>query len=180
MDYGLAKTYRYRDICASRARTLVCNCSPFCFCTIGGLQFDGRQHRRLGEQQQEQQQPLLRPARSNRKHGKPVRSRFTATRGDSAQGRHFSLISMAASLSFFLTDLCLFGVFFASASISPFSSLSCKCNVLFPILASCRCLAHQHKDHNFQDAQLAPIGRRKHYSRAFMILLLPRSPIPTC
>ena len=39
--------------------------------------------------------------------------------------------------------------------ISPFSSLSCKCNVLFPILASCHCLAYKHKGHNFQDAQLA-------------------------
>ena len=162
----------------SRSKNTSLQLPPICFCTLEGLKFDGRQHRGLGEQQQEQQQPLLRPARSNRKHGKPVRSRFTAA-GDSAQGRRFSLISMAASV-FFLTDLCLFGVFFASASISPFSSLSCKCNVLFPILASCRCLAHQHKDHNFQDAQLAPIGRRKHYSRAFMILLLPRSPIPTC
>jgi len=58
---------------------------PICFCTLEGLNFGGRQHRRVGEQQQEQQQPLLRPPRSNRKHGKPVRSRFTATRGDSAQ-----------------------------------------------------------------------------------------------
>jgi hypothetical protein len=127
---------------------------PICFYlhTLGGLKFDGRQHRRLGEQQQEQQQPLLRPARSSGQHGEPVRSRFTAaSAGDSAQGRHF-LLSMAAP-RFFLDTFVPLGYVVSFCIHLSLLTLITECNVLLPILASCRWLTH--KGHNFQGAHAA-------------------------
>ena len=111
---------------------------PICFCTLEGLNFGGRQHRRVGEQQQEQQQPLLRPPRSNRKHGKPVRSRFTAA-GDSAQGRRFSLISMAASVFFFdrfVPLLCVLCFCILSLLSHPYHVNVMYCSLSWPHVAA--------------------------------------------